>query len=186
MKLKLLPILLLASAASIAAEPGHSYAGQQSRQIKALDAEQVAGLLAGRGLGYAKAAELNRYPGPAHVLELAGPLALSESQAESTRAIHARMERQAQALGAQLVAAESELDRLFQAGTADVEGVAEVLGEIARLQAELRGVHLNAHIEQREVLSAEQVESYVQLRGYGGPGHSAHGHGQNHGQNHGH
>lgn len=53
MKLKLLPILLLASAASIAAEPGHSYAGQQSRQIKALDAEQVAGLLAGRGLGYA-------------------------------------------------------------------------------------------------------------------------------------
>lgn len=120
------------------------------------------------------------------MLELAGPLALSESQAESTRAIHARMERQAQALGAQLVAAESELDRLFQAGTADVEGVAEVLGEIARLQAELRGVHLNAHIEQREVLSAEQVERYVQLRGYGGPGHSAHGHGQNHGQNHGH
>lgn len=181
MKMKLLPILLLASAASIAAEPGHSYAGQQSRQIKALDAEHVAGLLAGRGLGYAKAAELNRYPGPAHVLELAGPLALSEAQAESTRAIHARMESRAQALGAQLVAAESDLDRLFQAGTADAAGVTAALGTIARLQAQLRGVHLNAHIEQREVLSAEQVERYVQLRGYGGPGHGAHGHGEGHG-----
>ena len=53
--------------------------------------------------GYAKAAELNRYPGPAHVLELAVPLGLSRAQVESTRAIHARMERQAQALGAAAV-----------------------------------------------------------------------------------
>jgi len=181
------PILLLASAASMAAEPGHSYAGQQSRQIKALDAGQVAGLLAGRGMGYAKAAELNRYPGPAHVLELAVPLGLSGAQVESTRAIHARMEGQAQALGAELVAAEADLDRLFQSGTADAGGVAAVLGTIARLQARLRGVHLNAHIEQREVLSAEQVERYVQLRGYGGPGPDAHGHdAQGHGQQHGH
>lgn len=182
MKSTLLPILFLLSAACIAAEPVDSYAGQQSRQIKALDAEQVAGLLAGRGMGYAKAAELNRYPGPAHVLELAGPLALSDAQVKSTRAIHTRMEREAQALGAQLVAAEAELDHLFSAGIADTEGVAATLAKIVRFEALLRAVHLDAHIEQREVLSAEQVERYVQLRGYGGPGqggpgHGTHGHG---------
>lgn len=174
MKLNIILILLLASTASDAAEAEHPYAGEQTRQIKALGAEQVAGLLAGRGLGYAKAAELNRYPGPAHVLELAQPLALSDAQAESTRAIHARMESRAKALGAQLVAAEAELDHLFRAGTANVDGVAAALETIARLQAQLRGAHLNAHIEQREVLSAEQVQRYVHLRGYGTVGHDAH------------
>lgn len=180
MKTTTLLFLLLGSAASTAAEPQHSYAGQQTRPIKALDAEQVAGLLAGRGLGYAKAAELNRYPGPMHVLELAQPLALTDAQLESTRAIRARVEARATALGAQLVAAESELDVLFQSGAADTDNVAAALEAIGQLQAQLRGVHLNAHIEQREVLTPEQVERYVQLRGYGGDGHGAHGHGHGH------
>ena len=46
------------------------YAGQEVRRIKSLSAERVADLLAGRGAGYAKAAELNGVPGPVHVLEV--------------------------------------------------------------------------------------------------------------------
>ena len=47
------------------------YAGMQARPIKALSEQQVADLAAGRGMGLALAAELNGYPGPSHVLELA-------------------------------------------------------------------------------------------------------------------
>ena len=51
-----------------------AYAGQQSREIKALSDQEVKDLQAGAGMGMAKAAELNRYPGPMHALELADQL----------------------------------------------------------------------------------------------------------------
>ena len=56
------------------------YAGLQSRPIKALSDEQIADLRAGRGMGLALAAELNGYPGPSHVIELADALALQPDQ----------------------------------------------------------------------------------------------------------
>ena len=171
---------MLVAAGVLAAHdhPATPYAGQEARAIKALDPEHVAGLLAGRGLGYAKAAELNRYPGPAHVIELAGPLGLTDAQLAATRAIHQRMEARAKDLGARLVDAEAALDALFRDGVATPEASAAALDTIAGLQARLRGVHLDAHIEQRAVLTPEQVERYVQLRGYdGGKGTAAPDHG---------
>ena len=45
------------------------YSGQQGRMIKALSSKEVQGLLQGKGMGMAKAAELNQYPGPRHVLD---------------------------------------------------------------------------------------------------------------------
>ena len=69
--------LILISSASIAETP---YAGLQARQIKSLSEQQVANLKAGRGMGMALAAELNGYPGPAHVLELADRLDLTPDQ----------------------------------------------------------------------------------------------------------
>jgi hypothetical protein len=47
----------------------------------------LAALLKGEGMGMAKAAELNGYPGPTHVLTLAKELALTESQLQQVTAI---------------------------------------------------------------------------------------------------
>jgi hypothetical protein len=66
-------LILTATAAN--AETPH--AGMQTRPIKALSQQQVADLGAGRDMGLALAAELNGYPGPSHVLELANKLELS-------------------------------------------------------------------------------------------------------------
>ena len=68
------------------------YAGQQSREIKALSGAEQSDLLAGKGMGLAKAAELNGYPGPAHVLELAGELELSAEQRERTQEVWQAMD----------------------------------------------------------------------------------------------
>jgi hypothetical protein len=57
------------TASELAADmPASPYAGQQTRAIKALAPEDLAALRNGEGMGMAKAAELNGYPGPAHVL----------------------------------------------------------------------------------------------------------------------
>ena len=71
-------ILVSAFACSPAFAQVATQGGMQNREIKALPAAELAGLLAGRGLGMAQAAELNHYPGPAHVLELRTELGLTE------------------------------------------------------------------------------------------------------------
>lgn len=145
-----------------------SYAGQEKREIKALSDEDVQSLLSGRGMGLAKAAELNGYPGPAHVLQLAAELQLSESQTVATQALFTSMESKAGALGASLVQAERELDHLFSSKQVTRPLLAEKLEAIGQLQAKVRGAHLEVHLAQAQLLTAEQNAMYVKLRGYTG------------------
>ena len=63
------------------------YAGMPTRAIKALSDQQIADLRAGRCMGMALPAELNGYPGPAHVLELADKLELTPDQRASVQAL---------------------------------------------------------------------------------------------------
>lgn len=163
------------------AQPAPSpYVGQESRAIKALSADEVQGYLEGRGLGFAKAAELNRHPGPMHVLEMAGPLQLTPEQEAETQKAFERMRGEAKRLGESVVARETELDRLFAQGQADDDSVGAVVREIARLQGELRLAHLRAHLDMKRLLTPAQVTEYDRLRGYGGSaphdGHGHHGH----------
>lgn len=156
-------LALVAFAAGHAQSP---YAGEQERDIKALSADRIAGLEAGRGLGYAKAAELNGYPGPKHVLELAEELELTAGQRARTRELFESMQRHASELGRELVAAEAELDRAFAEGTISSDSLAERVAQAARIEGELRRVHLDAHIRQTELLEDPQVAEYMALRGY--------------------
>ena len=71
------------------------YSGLQTRSIKALSEQQVADLTAGRGMGLALAAELNGYPGPSHVLELADKLDLSAEQRARVQQLFASMKQEA-------------------------------------------------------------------------------------------
>lgn len=155
------------------------YVGQTSRPIKALSDQETADYLAGRGMGFAKAAELNGYPGPAHVLELAEPLALSPAQRQDTQAIFERMQSRARAVGARVVEAERGLDRSFATRAISSALLHQDVESIARAQGELREIHLAAHLEQAKVLTAEQTRLYWQLRGYGAAA-TDHDHGHGH------
>jgi Spy/CpxP family protein refolding chaperone len=149
-----------------AADAASPYAGQERREIKALSDGEVRELLQGAGMGLAKAAELNRYPGPRHVLELAGELELSAEQRGATEALFAAMRAEAVALGTAIVARERELDARFAQGRMDAEALAGLTAEIGRLQGALRAAHLRAHLEMRRILSPRQSAAYDQLRGY--------------------
>ena len=81
------------------AEPLSPYTGQEKREMKALSAEEIQAYLSGSGMGLAKVAELNHYPGPRHVLDLAEPLQLSEEQRRQTQTIFEDMRTEASAFG---------------------------------------------------------------------------------------
>jgi hypothetical protein len=142
------------------------YAGQQQRSIKSLSDGDVAGLLGGQGAGMAKAAELNGYPGPVHVLELATELGLSETQAAATRTLLDQHKREAIRLGAALIEAERGLDSLFALREATPEAVDLAAARVGELQAHLRAEHLKTHIAQTALLDARQIRRYASLRGY--------------------
>lgn len=150
-----------------AQDPTRPYAGEETREIKALSAEEVDDYLDGAGMGLAKAAELNGFPGPLHVLELADELELTHEQMRRTHEIFEEMREQAKLLGARVVEKERELDRLFASETVTEPELRALTGEIGRLQGELRATHLHAHLAQKALLSEHQVRRYIALRGYG-------------------
>jgi Spy/CpxP family protein refolding chaperone len=142
------------------------YAGTETREIKALSAQEIAEYLNGGGLGFARAAELNRFPGPRHVLELAGELELTAGQAARTKAIFNAMKSRATSLGEALVARERTLDQQFADGSIEKASLQELMSAIGELQSEIRYVHLHAHLEQKSLLTKHQVRLYDELRGY--------------------
>jgi hypothetical protein len=142
------------------------YAGQESRPIKSLSAERVADLLAGRGAGYAKAAELNGVPGPAHVLEMKDAISLTVDQERRVRVVHARMEKETKVLGAQLVASETKLNEEFASAVVTADNLRSLLDRIARIESDLRFAHLAAHLKIPEIVTADYIQTYNRLRGY--------------------
>jgi uncharacterized membrane protein len=142
------------------------YAGQQQRELKTLSPEEVSQYLTGAGMGYAKAAELNRYPGPMHALELADPLGLSPEQREAIRRLMDAHKAQARAIGAKLVNAERNLDQLFRSGGVQKEQLEKAVQRAADLQGEYRLSHLETHRRMRPLLNEEQLARYESLRGY--------------------
>ncbi len=176
-KCLLAALVVLAGSTAVAQTPSAPYAGQQDRPIKALSAEEMRDLAEGRGMGLAKAAELNGYPGPLHVLELATPLKLTAEQRAATEAIYQRMLADARRLGDAILKAEQELDRRFAHRHIDATSLAAATQSVAALQGQLRAVHLAAHLEQTVMLTPDQVAEYRKRRGYDAtlPG-AGHGH----------
>jgi len=166
-----------AAALVLCAQPGWTqthqpYAGHEARPIKALTAEQIADLKAGRGMGLALAAELNGYPGPLHVLELAGPLGLTADQKDRMTRLFEDMRMEAVALGDRLIAAEAALDRQFAQKSVTAASLGDGVQGIATAHAALRQAHLKYHLATVEVLTAEQIARYAELRGYTGGAHT--------------
>ncbi|CAN5205859.1 hypothetical protein BH10PSE7_BH10PSE7_44740 [soil metagenome] len=114
--------LVMSGAADAQHQHGNApYTGLQQRPIKALSDEQLADLRSGRGMGFALAGELNGYPGPSHVLELADQLQLGPEVRQSVRALFDAMKAEAMPAGETLIARERALDAAFAARTISPE-----------------------------------------------------------------
>ena len=123
-------------------------------------------LLKGLGMGLAEIAEINNYPGPKHTLDLRNELALTRDQAKKTDALDKVVASAALAKGEEIVLAEEELSKLFEAGTISEKVLRSKLEEIGKLRADLRFIHLQAHVRMKQILTLDQVKRYAELRGH--------------------
>lgn len=142
------------------------YSGMELRDVKALSGGEIADLEAGRGMGLALAAELNGYPGPVHVLELAEQLALTPSQRLRTKDLLETTKAKTISLGRGIIALERRLDGLFAEKRITADALAETTARIAAEQGKLRAAHLRSHLEMAKELTLWQVTRYATLRGY--------------------
>ncbi|WP_291851181.1 Spy/CpxP family protein refolding chaperone [Bradyrhizobium sp.] len=147
------------------------YAGMQTRSIKALSEQQIADLGAGRGMSLALAAELNGYPGPLHVLELADKLELSAEQRARMQRLFDSMKADAMPLGTKLIDQEADLDGQFASRTVTPESLKAATAAIAATQGILRETHLKYHLSTGSILTPAQMKKYAALRGYGSGNH---------------
>ena len=169
--LLLLPFLLALSPAGPAgtAEIQPSpYAGQETRPIKSLSADDLAELRRGGGWGLARAAELNGMPGPAHLLELKNRIPLTAGQVSAITAIFDDMRAAAIAEGERLIAREQALETAFRDGSVTDRSLLEMLSEIGQARTTLRYTHLATHLKTLPLLTNDQIARYNILRGYAG------------------
>jgi Spy/CpxP family protein refolding chaperone len=159
---------LLTAANAVAQAPVLTpYAGFEERPIKALSAQQVGDLKAGRGMSLALAAELNGFPGPLHVLELSEKLGLTGTQRTAVEGMFAAMKAETIPIGERLIQQETELDQQFATRAITAASLAATMERIGSTQAALRTAHLSYHLAMLSVLTPEQVRRYGALRGYG-------------------
>jgi hypothetical protein len=164
--MKLVLLTLLASFVAASCSNLSPYTGYTERPIKALSDREVTSLKNGMGMGYALAAELNQYPGPMHVLEMARELELTAQQRQLTEQLMATHKQEAKLIGFELIDAERQLNDIFASKTATAENVTVHTQKVALIQAKLRASHLVTHVKQTVLLSPDQIARYQNLRGY--------------------
>ena len=164
------------------------YTGQHTREIKSLSPADIDALRKGQGWGLAKSAELNGYPGPLHVLQLADELGLTADQRAQVQAIYDAMKSDAQTVGEAYLRAERAVDDVFANRQATAELITKRTRAAAELRARLRSIHLNAHVATAPLLTPHQRTVYARLRGYSAASnrqHSGSHNGQFKGSHHG-
>jgi len=112
-------------------------------------------------------ADHNGYPGPKHVLEMKDKLQITPQQQSAVEKLFVQMKQQAIAKGKEVLGAEALLEQMFASGNTEAELRAQT-ERVGVLRAELRWVHLSAHLEARKLLTPEQLAAYQRLRHHGG------------------
>ena len=160
--LTLVPLSTNAQHAAHQHRPGEVSEGHL-RAVACLD-EFDAVVRDGRGFGMAFPADQNGYPGPMHVLELKERLALTAEQETRVRALLQAMFAESRPKSARLLDAEARLRALFAGGRADEATVRTLSAEVEHARAEVRLVHLLAHLNTRDLLTDAQRRAYHEAR----------------------
>ena len=147
------------------------YSGQEIRDIKSLSDNDVQSLQNGTGEafgGIAKLAELNGYPGPRHVLDIAQELQLTDRQRMEIELIYQNMSNNAKSIGSAIIGVEQDMDEAFANKTITEENLIAMLDKSANFYGQLRFVHLSAHLDTAQIMTTEQIQIYSEMRGYDG------------------
>jgi len=165
MKLGRILTVLLGCAALVAAAPATrpQQTGSAMQHHHSCLEEERASIERGEGFGMAMAADMAGYPGPRHVLDMASELGLTADQKTGVEKIFAAMHEKAVTRGKELFEAQARLEQMFRDGRPEAD-LREQSFRVDSIHAELRWVHLSAHLAAQKILTAEQIAKYTRLR----------------------
>ena len=138
-------------------------ASADMKQHHACLEEEHTSIERGDGFEMAMPADHAGYPGPRHVLDMAADLKLTAEQRTAMQAIFDRMHEKATARGKELFESEARLEQMFRDGRPEAD-LREQSFRVDSIHAELRWIHLSAHLAAQKILTVEQIARYTQIR----------------------
>jgi len=121
-------------------------------------------LLKGEAAGQNLVAEQNGYPSPQKIVSLKDQIGLTKDQLKKIKEIVTNLPISAVVKGQEIIDAEDELNTLFQSGTVNERTLRLKLERIGKMRAELRFMHLQIYVKEKQILSAKQWERLKELK----------------------
>jgi Spy/CpxP family protein refolding chaperone len=121
-------------------------------------------LLKGEATGQTLVAEINGFPAPQKIISYKDQLGLSKDQLRKINEIVTNLPISATVKGQDIVDAEEELNKLFESGNINEKTLRAKLERIGKMRAELRFMHLQVSLKEKQILSVKQWERLKELQ----------------------
>jgi hypothetical protein len=120
-------------------------------------------LLNGDPAGQTLVAEKNSYPPPQKVILFKDQIGLTKDQLKKMNEMLTNLPVSATVKGQEIVEAEEELDKLFESGTINEKTLRVKLERIGKMRADMRFIHLQIYLMEKQILSVKQWERLKEL-----------------------
>jgi hypothetical protein len=121
-------------------------------------------LLKGEATGQTLVAEISGFPAPQKIISYKDQLGLSKDQLRKINEILTNLPISAIVKGQDVVEAEEGLKKLFESGDMNEKTLRANLERIGKMRAELRFMHLQVYVKEKQILSVKQWERLKELQ----------------------
>jgi hypothetical protein len=121
-------------------------------------------LLKGDAAGQTLVAEKNGYPSPQSIVSFKDQLMLSKDQLRKINEIITNLPFSVTVKGQEIIDAEEDLNKLFEAGNITEKMLRAKLERIGKMRADLRFMHLQIYLKEKQILNAKQWDRLKELQ----------------------
>ena len=121
-------------------------------------------LLNGEAAGQTLVAEMNGFPAPQKIISFKDQLGLTKDQLRKINEMLTNLPVSATVKGQEIVEVEEGLKKLFESGSINEKTLRAKLERIGKIRAELRFVHLQVYLKEKQILSVKQWERLKELQ----------------------
>jgi Spy/CpxP family protein refolding chaperone len=121
-------------------------------------------LLKGDPAGQTAAVEKSGFPSPQKIVSLKEQLGLTKDQLRKMDEMLTNLPISAKVKGEEIIEAEEELNNYFESGSINEKTLRTKLERIGKMRADLRFIHLQVYIKEKQILSAKQWDKLKELQ----------------------
>ncbi len=121
-------------------------------------------LLKGELNGQTSVAERNGFPVPKKIISFKEQLGLTKDQLRKIDEMLTNLQVSTTVKGQEIIDAEVELEKLFESGAINDKTLRIKLEQIGKMRADLRFMHLQIYLKEKQILSPKQWERLKELK----------------------